>query len=312
MQIIRDLYNLRTSHIGPRGTVATVGNYDGVHLGHQQLLTLVKSKASELDLPSVAIIFEPQPEEFFNRNHQQRLTSLREKILLFSHYGLKNLLVLPFNQQLAATSALQFITEVLVRRLRVEHLVIGDDFAFGRERGGNFLLLEEQAIKSRFQVTQLPTFKINGIRVSSSLIRNFLSSGDTDQAARFLGRPYRISGRVVAGNHLGHSLGFPTANIHLRQREVLLQGVYLVKVYDLTPKPLLGLANSGFRPTVAGKNQSFEVYIINFDANIYHKRITIEFCKKIRDERKFTSLAELQLQIKQDLALANVTGKNYD
>jgi riboflavin kinase / FMN adenylyltransferase len=191
----------------------------------------------------------------------------------------------------------------LVDSLQVRHLVIGDDFVFGHRREGNFSLLEREAVNGKFQVTKMPSFKIDGVRVSSSLIRAALASGNFDLAAKLLGRVYGVSGRVVHGSHIGRSLGFPTANIYLRWRELPFNGVYLVRVYGLVAGPLLGLVNVGFRPTVSGKQKAFEVYILDFASDIYRRRVTVEFIKKIREEQKFASLTELRLQIEKDLAM---------
>ena len=301
MQIIRGLHNLKSQFIN--GCVATIGNYDGVHLGHQKILEIVKKKSVELKLQAVVVIFEPQPEEIFTGDRSMRLTSLREKIILLEQYGIDRVLVLPFNSRFADIAASRFITEILIDSIHVTHLVVGDDFVFGHRREGNFFLLKQAAIAGNFQVTEVASFKIDGVRVSSSLIRVALLQGDLDTAAKFLGRPYNVYGRVVRGDRLGRSLGFPTANIHLKRRELPLEGVYMVKVYGLVQAPLIGVANIGFRPTISGEHKLFEVYILDFSADIYRKRITIEFCKKIRNEKRFDSLAELQLQIEEDVLL---------
>lgn len=302
MKLIRGLHNLTTELIG--GSVATIGNYDGVHLGHQEIIDFVKQKSCELKLPSVVVVFEPQPEEFFTGDKSQRLTSIREKILLLKQHGIDMVVLLPFNRHFAAITATQFIGKILVDSLQVRYLVVGDDFVFGHRREGDFSLLEQEAASGKFQVTKMSSFKIDGVRVSSSLIRMALSCANFALAAKFLGRAYGVSGKVVHGMHFGRSLGFPTANIYLRWRELPFTGVYLVRVYDLASQPLFGLVNIGFRPTVSGKQKSFEVYILNFSSDIYRKRITVEFLKKIRDEQKFESVAELKLQIEKDLVVA--------
>ena len=302
MQLVRGLHNVKSQFIN--GCVATIGNYDGVHLGHQEILNLVKKKSEELKLPSVVVIFEPQPEEFFTGGKSQRLSSLREKILLLRQQGVDKILLLPFNAHFTTITASQFIAEILVKVLHIRHLVIGDDFVFGHKRAGGFSLLQQEAVSGGFQVTMVDSFKIDGVRISSSLIRIALLQGNLDIATKFLGRPYRVSGIVVHGDQLGRNLGFPTANICLKWRELPLAGVYTVKVYDLTPIPLLGISNIGFRPTVSSRQRLFEVYILDFSSDIYGKRATVEFCKRVRDEQKFSSLAELQLQIKKDVVVA--------
>ncbi|CAL7964333.1 bifunctional riboflavin kinase/FMN adenylyltransferase [Gammaproteobacteria bacterium] len=303
MRLIRGLYDLKQI---TNGCVATVGNYDGVHLGHQQLLTRLKEKSKELKVPAVVIIFEPQPVEFFTGDKSLRLTSLREKILLFAQYEIDAVLILAFNAHFVGMTAKHFAEKILAGAMHVRYLVIGDDFSFGHNREGNFALLNQYAGALGLEVESMPAFKIEGVRVSSSFIRIALLQGTLKVATRFLGRPYRVTGRVVHGRQLGRDLGFPTANIHLVRRELPLEGVYVVKVYDSEKSPLFGVANIGFRPTVSGKDKSFEVYIFNFNANIYGKRIAIEFCEKIRDEQKFASLEELKLQIEKDVKTASL------
>jgi riboflavin kinase/FMN adenylyltransferase len=302
IRLIRGLGNLRAEQF-TNGCVATIGNYDGVHLGHQQIFQCLKKKSEELKVPAVVITFEPQPEEFFTGDRSLRLTSLREKISLFSEYKIDAVLVLAFNSHLASITAVQFIEKILVDDLHVRYLIIGDDFSFGHKCEGDFALLNQNV--AGMEVERIPAFKIEGLRVSSSFVRTALLQDNLKVATRFLGRPYRVSGRVVYGSHLGRDLGFPTANIHLVGRELPLEGVYAVKVYSDQKKPLFGVANIGFRPTVSGKDKSFEVYIFNFNSDIYGKRIAVEFLEKIRDERKFASLAELKSQIAADIKKAS-------
>jgi len=301
MHLIRGLHNLKKQFIN--GCVVTIGNYDGVHLGHQQILMHLKEKAQELKVPALVIIFEPQPGEFFTDHKSVRLTSLREKILLFDEYGIDEVLVLAFNRSFVGITAKHFIEKILIGNLHVRHLIIGDDFSFGHMRAGDFALLNKYANRG-LTVEKMPSFKIDGVRASSSFIRAALSQGNLKVATKFLGRLYRVSGRVVHGDRIGRNLGFPTANIHLARRKLPLEGVYAVKVYGIKKNYLLGVANVGFRPTVSGKNESLEVYIFNFNSNIYGQIITIEFCEKIRDEQKFASFEELRQQIKIDIEKA--------
>lgn len=307
MRIIRGLHNLNSQFVA--GCVATIGNYDGVHLGHQQILNIVKQKAGELKLPAVVVIFEPQPEEFFAKDQLVRLTIFREKILLLEQYGIDNVVLLPFNSCIAGITASRFIVEILVGLLHVKYLVVGDDFEFGYRRAGGFSLLEHEALRGDFQAVKIPSFRVEGVRVSSSLIRTALLQGNLKIAAEFLGRQYRVSGKVVQGDHRGRELGFPTANVYLKRRELPITGVYVVKVSGLTASPLLGIANVGVRPTVAGKYKLLEVHILDFNANIYGKGISVEFWQKLRDEHKFVSLVKLQLQLKKDVEGAR---KNHD
>ena len=302
MQLIRGIHNIKSEFTD--GSVATIGNYDGVHLGHQELMRVLKKKAAELGLPSVVVVFEPQPEEFFAADDSLRISSLREKMIELEKIGIDKILVLPFNPHFAALSAIEFINKVLINSLRAKYLVIGDDFVFGHRREGGYLLLKKESLRGGFEVREIPSIKIDGVRVSSSLIRTSLSHDNLDLANKLLGRPYEVCGMVVHGDRIGHDIGFPTANVHLKNRELSLMGVYLVKIHNLMLKPLFGVANIGFRPTLAGKKKRFEVYILDFDANIYGKRINIEFCKKIRDEKRFESLDDLKEQIKKDIKVA--------
>jgi len=304
MQLIRGLHNLKLGFA--EGSVVTVGNYDGLHLGHKQVLNLVKKKSQELELPPVVIIFEPQPEEFFTENRTLRLTNLRVKLLFLAEQGIDTVLLIAFNKHFAGFTAEKFVHEVLVKRLHVKYLVIGDDFVFGHNRLGGYSLLAKEAALHSFHVTQISSYRVDGVRVSSTLIRAALLDGNLELATRLLGRPYRISGKVVHGDRIGGNLGFPTANIYLKNDEPSLLGVYAVKIYGLTKSPLSGIINIGFRPTVVGKHKSFEVHIFDFNENVYGRTVIIEFCKKIRDERKFNSLAELKLQIGKDIQAINI------
>ncbi len=302
MKVIRSLHNLKL-YLGEQKVAVTIGNYDGVHRGHQVIIQLLKSKASELGLSTLVVTFEPQPEEFFAGDRTKRLFGLRDKLAVFSQDGVEFVLILPFNQKLATLSAQEFATNILIKSINIKYLVIGDDFAFGHQREGGFQLLTELANRYQFGLAQLDSFRIDGVRVSSTLVRNALLADNLKLAARLLGRLYAVNGRVVHGKHLGRSLGFPTANLHLKH-ELPLSGVYLVKVRVFNHKNLFGIANIGFRPTFAGEHKSFEVYIFDFNQDIYYNRVTVEFCHKIRDERRFSSITALQDQINQDLQVA--------
>jgi riboflavin kinase / FMN adenylyltransferase len=302
MLLIRGLHNLKEQFVN--GCVVTIGNYDGLHLGHQQILIRLKKKSEELKIPSVVIIFEPQPEEFFTGDRSLRLTSLREKISLFSEHGVDTILVLAFNSHFVGVTAPQFIKKTIAEFLRAKYLIVGDDFSFGHKREGGYDLLNQCASSFGFEVERVPAVKIEGVRISSSFIRIALLQGNLTVATRLLGRPYKVSGRVIHGTGFGRDLGFPTANIYLTRRTLPLAGVYAVKIHDVEKKQLYGVVNIGSCPTFSKKSKSFEVYIFNFDANIYGKRITIEFCEKIRDEQKFSSLEKLALQIKKDILKA--------
>lgn len=303
MQLFRSLKRL--SDKLSDGCVATIGNYDGVHLGHQEILKKVIVKAKALKLPSVIIIFEPQPEEFFTNNQEHyRLTSLREKLKIFFKFNINYVLCLRFDIKLVNLSAAQFIEDHLLKSLKVKYLVVGDDFVFGRKREGNFDLLQKYGANNEFGVEKIEQFKFGGVRISSSLIRNALVNDDLKLAETMLGRVYSLCGRVVHGDKRGRDLGFPTANIYLPHKVLPISGVYLVGILGIDKKIFWGVANIGKRPTVGDLKRILEVYVFDFSSDIYGKRIEIEFLKKIRPEKKFSSFALLKQQIADDVKIA--------
>ncbi len=310
MQFIRGLHNLRLPVTN--GYIATIGNYDGLHLGHQSVINTLTSLAKKNNLPSLAIIFEPQPREFFTSNSSNRISTLREKLCLLNYYGVNVVLLLNFNHFLASQSAQEFITNVLAMKLNIKHLVVGDDFAFGQGRQGDFNLLKKYTDDLGIALTQMDTFKINGTRVSSSLIREHMTMADgMDQISTLLGHSYGVIGKVVHGNHFGRTLGFPTANIYLRDRRLPFRGVYLVGVSGIAKK-YYGIANFGVRPTFASHAPpSLEVHLLNFQGNLYGKYLLVEFYKKIRDEKCFTSKEALVQQIRNDKKIAKTLLPSY-
>lgn len=302
MELIRGLHNLRPWH---RGCAATIGNFDGVHLGHQAVLGQLSERAAELGLPMVVVTFEPQPQEFFRpATAPPRLTRLREKLEALRRYAVERVLVLRFDARLAALSGDEFIQRVLVDGLDVRYLVVGDDFRFGQGRAGDFRLLQETGAREGFQVVNMHTFAVGGERVSSTRVRTALAQGDLEAAEALLGRPYRISGRVAAGEQRGRTIGFPTANIHLHRHQSPLQGVYAVELFGLEQEPLPGVANLGRRPTVGGTRLQLEVHLFDFDREIYGRNVHVNFLRRIRDERTFESFDALRRQIDVDAAQA--------
>ena len=300
MELIRGLHNLRPEH---HGCVATIGNFDGVHLGHQAVLGQLNEKADALGLPAVVITFEPQPREYFAPDTAPpRLTRFREKLEALRRYGVRRVLVLPFNALLAQMPAEAFVQRVLVAGLGVRYLVVGDDFRFGRGREGNFATLEAAGARHGFQVAHMHTFHVDGERVSSTRIRRALEQGKMDEASRLLGRDYRMSGRVAHGEKLGRQLGFPTANLFLHRRATPLEGIFVVEIYGLDTEPLQGVASLGNRPTVDGTRTLLEVYIFDFDQQIYGRHLQVSFLHKLRDQAKFDSLEALVAQIERDVA----------
>ena len=302
MELIRGEHNLRPRH---RGCVASIGSFDGVHLGHQTVLGQLAEKAVELGLPTTVIVFEPLPREYFAGGHgPARLTRFREKVQALRRFSVDRLLCLRFDRRLAEMPATRFIERILVRGLGVRHLVVGDDFRFGRGREGDFHTLQEAGRRYGFSVAHMLTFDIDGARVSSTRVREALARGDLETAARLLGRPYRMSGRVAHGDKRGRVLGFPTANIRLARRVSPLQGVFAVEMYGFDPEPLAGVANIGTRPTMDGTEARLEVHLLDFDQDIYGRHVHVEFLHKIRDERRFESLEALVQQIRADVGAA--------
>lgn len=289
MHYYRDLINI------PTGCVATIGNFDGVHVGHQKILQRVKEEAHLVGLPSVAIIFEPQPLEYFMQDKAApRLMNVREKLEAFAVYDIDMVFCLRFTTRLAELTAEEFITRVLLAQLRCKHIVVGDDFSFGSHRTGGYELL---SIYDEFRTEEVAEIEVGTHRVSSSMVRQTLAVSDFALAAKLLGRPYSMSGHVAHGDKRGRELGFPTANIFLRHKVLPLNGVFVVRVWGLEQEPLLAVANVGNRPTVSGERNQLEVHILNFDQDIYMRKIRVEFLQKIREEEKFASLTKLTQQI---------------
>lgn len=287
-------------------SVLTIGNFDGVHLGHHALLRMLVSKARALGLPAVVLTFEPHPREYFTPSAAPaRLASLREKLLLLTAAGVDRVYVCRFDARLAAVSAEAFIDELLVAGLGVRHLIIGDDFRFGSRRRGDFELLTEVGARRGFAVEAMPTLEQDTLRVSSSAVRAALAQGDLAQAARLLGRPYSIAGRVVSGRKLGRTIGFPTANIPLRHRRPPLTGVFAVSVEGLAGTQVAGVANVGVRPTVADSlRANLEVHLFDWAADCYGAHLRVHFQHKLRDEMRFESLSLLTEQIARDAEAA--------
>lgn len=306
MELIRGLQNIRLKHDHrDGGCVATIGNFDGVHLGHQAVLGQLAEKAAALCLPTVLITFEPQPMEYFVPDKvPARLTRFREKMQALQRYSVNYVCCLSFNAKLANLSAEAFIEQILVAKLGVKYLVVGDDFRFGKNRVGTFDMLVEAGKKYGFQVVSMHTFEIDAERVSSTRIRTALELGDMATAEKLLGRRYRMSGRVAHGEKLGRELGFPTANIHLHRQASPIQGIFIVEVFGLEQEPLQGVASIGTRPTVNETKALLEVYLFDFDQDIYGQHIQVSFLKKIRDEEKFDSLDALKDKIQNDVEQA--------
>mgnify|MGYP000950588871 FL=1 len=290
----------------PGPTAIAIGNFDGVHLGHGALLRRLCDLARQSSLPPTVLTFEPHPREFFSpASAPARLTTLREKLELLAEAGIEQAMVCRFNAAFAALSAEQFIERVLVRGLRVQHLIIGDDFRFGKGRTGDFALLQQAGAAHGFAVEAMGSVTVDGARVSSSGVRAALAAGSMEQAATLLGRPYIIDGKVVHGDKVGRQLGFATANIRIRHDPLPMTGVFAVEVSGLDDgKPLPGVANLGIRPTVGGTRPLLEVHLFDFDRDIYGRHISVRFVHKLRNEQRFSNFDALKAQIAADAAAA--------
>jgi riboflavin kinase/FMN adenylyltransferase len=304
--LIRGLHNLRAQH---RGCVATIGSFDGVHRGHRAIIDQLLAQAQALDLPSVVMVFEPQPYEFFSgEKAPARLMRLRDKIRVLSACGVDRVFCLQFNQRLRQLSASDFIKQVLVDGLGVKSLVVGDDFRFGCDRAGDFRLLQDAGCEYGFSVYDTCTVQDGGERISSTRIRRALEAEQFEEAERLLGHPYTIRGRVVYGQQLGRTIGVPTANVRLRRYRSPLNGVFAVRLRMVGAEKtdennwLPGVANVGVRPTVGGETRPIlEVHLLDFDGHLYGCEVEVCFDKKLRDEQKFPSLDALKAQIYNDI-----------
>lgn len=302
MKFIRGIHNLNEQH---RGCVLTIGNFDGVHRGHQALLAQLCEEGRKRNLPVMVMLFEPQPLELFAGDKAPaRLTRLREKLNYLARAGVDAVLCVRFDRRFAAVPAQSFIADLLVEKLGVSFLAVGDDFRFGAGRQGDFLLLQKAGEEYGFDVVSAQTFCDNGKRISSTAVRQALADDDLTLAQTLLGRPFSISGRVVHGDALGRTIGFPTANIPLRRTVSPVKGVYAVDVLGLTAQPLPGVANIGTRPTVKGLRQQLEVHLIDINMNLYGRHIEVVLRHKIRNEQRFASLDALKEQIAKDVVTA--------
>jgi len=295
MELIRGLHNLKRLS----GCALTIGNFDGVHLGHQEILKNLVFTAKKQSLPSLVISFSTTPETFFGRP-KARISSFRDKHLFLKSLGVDKHLLIKFNRSFSEISATDFINKILVEKIGVRHCLIGDDFRFGKGRKGNFSMLQKASLEKNFTVEKIDSVSINGHRVSSSEIRSLLTNGDFSAAEDFLGRPFAISGKVANGNKMGRTIGFPTANIGIKRKLSPVLGVYSVLIEHMS-KTYNGVCNVGKRPTAGGTKTLLEVFIFDFDEEIYGDHVTIVFKQKCRDEKKFSSFDELKKQIQKDV-----------
>jgi riboflavin kinase/FMN adenylyltransferase len=298
MELIRGINNILPAH---HGCVLTIGNFDGVHRGHAEVISKLVKKARQLNVPATLMTFEPQPQEMFRGDcAPARLSTLRDKIVLLEELGIDRLVCINFNAKFAEMPAEDFIEKLLVQSLGVKYLVVGDDFCFGKERTGNFDMLRASGEKHQFAVVSTQSFILGDKRVSSTEIRELLAKGQMEQARRLLGHPFTLSGRVAHGEKIGRTIGFPTANIALKRKVSPVRGVFAVRLYWDNSDVYDGVANVGFRPTVNGQKCQLEVHIFDFDGDLYGRNIEVELVAKIRDEQPFQSLEALKKQINND------------
>jgi riboflavin kinase/FMN adenylyltransferase len=321
MELVRGLHNTglrgrrpasRPADRGPadrgpagRGCVLTIGNYDGVHLGHQRMIDVVKQRADEFHCAATVLVFEPSSKEFIDpAGAPPRLTRWREKFLALAERGVERLVTLRFDDAMRCKTPQQFVEQLIVEGLGVRHMVVGDDFRYGTKAGGTIDSLREAGRLHGFGVEQMAPFVFDGVRVSSTAVRERLERGDCAGAARLLGRRYRMLGRVVHGKQLGRTLGFPTANLRLMRRKSPLWGVLAVRVHGIGLGPLDGVASLGTRPTVNGVEPLLEVHVFDFAGDLYGRSIEVEFVAKLRDEVRFDSLESMMVQMRADAAEA--------
>ena len=304
MRLIRGIHNLPTL-LRQQGCALTIGNFDGVHLGHQAVLRHLRAKADALGLPMVVMLFEPQPSEYFlAQKAPARLMRLRDKLYYLAQAGVDYVFCVKFDRTFAALSAQQFIADWLAAHLQVKFLSIGDDFRFGAKRAGDFALLQRAGAQFGFTVEDNRSFRLDNQRISSTAIRQALANDDLVGAEKLLGKPYRIFGRVIHGHKLGRTIGFPTANISLHRQVNPVKGVYAVKVRLKNDEIFCAVANIGKRPTVNGVKQLLEVHLFDFDRDLYGQNVQVEFCYKLRNEIKFPSFERLKAQITRDAEVA--------
>lgn len=303
MELIRGLGNCRPEH---HGCVATIGNFDGVHLGHQSIFAQVTEAAREQAMPSCVITFEPLPHDYFGSRSSEpgpaRLQSLRDKVACIEKCGIDRMLILHFNQAQAEQPAASFIEQILVRAIGTAHLVIGDDFRFGHQRSGDFDMLVRAGKQHGFSVVGTDTVTAIGAsdRVSSTAVRQALSDGNCAMASTLLGRPYTVTGRVVKGEQVGRQLGYPTANVALKTLRPPCRGVFAVTAVTSAGERLPGVANLGERPTVGGRKLLLEAHLFDRSDDLYGQLLSVEFEHFIRAEKKFDSLDDLKAAITAD------------
>jgi riboflavin kinase / FMN adenylyltransferase len=302
MDFVRGLHNLRPRH---RGCVLTIGAFDGIHRGHQEMIRTLRERAREYSLPSVVLSFEPTPREYFAKGSPPpRLTRFRERFEALAAYGVDRFVCVRFDERMRQMSQEQFVDRVLVAALGIKHIVVGGDFRFARDNRGSIDTLHAAGPANGFGVSVVPPFEIDGERVSSSLVREVLETGDVQRAAKYLGRPYRITGKVIAGQKLGRKLGYPTANLRLHRRATPVGGIFAVRATGAGLKDAPAVASLGTRPAVNGTELLLEVHVFDFSGDLYRRYLHVDFVERLRDELWFPSMDALVEQMNKDAALA--------
>lgn len=305
MELIRGLHNLRDRH---RGNAVTIGNFDGVHLGHQAMVRALREEAARLGVPALVMCFEPQPQEFFAGDQAPgRLMTWRDKVGALADCGVDRVLLVRFDARFRGYTAQGFVDELLVRDLGARHVLVGDDFRFGCDRSGDHALLTQAGVVQGFTVGQMPTLAKEDARISSTRLREAVAAGRFVEAESLTGRPFSVAGHVVHGDKIGRTLGLPTANLLMRRKVLPLRGVFAVEVLGLGSEPLPAVANVGTRPTVSGLQARCEVHLLNFRGDLYGRRLCVVFRHKLRDEQRFPSLDALKAAIEADV----VAGHRY-
>ena len=302
MRLIRGLHNIQlfASEHAERDCVLTIGNFDGVHLGHQRVIKALVEKAKSMNCTPAVMLFEPQPREMFSpETAPARLTRLRDQYFLLKRLGVERLICVNFNRRFSELTAEDFVEQLLVNQLGIKHLIIGDDFRFGKNRTGDFTMLCQAGEQFGFGVSDTASFKLADCRISSTEIRQALVNNELARAETMLGRPYSIIGRVFHGDKRGRTIGFPTANVMLKRRVSPVHGVFVVKVICQHGE-YFGSANIGTRPTINGARQQLEVHIFDFNQNLYGQSIEVILLQRLRDEMKFASVEQLKQQIEKD------------
>jgi riboflavin kinase/FMN adenylyltransferase len=314
MTVYTDIQNLPIF----KNAVITIGTFDGVHFGHQQILSLMKSAAKQVNGETVIITFHPHPRKIIGANKAPiyLLNTLNEKINLLEKYGIDHLVIIPFTEKFAQQSAEDYIADFLVNTFHPQTIIIGHDHRFGKDRMGDFQLLEDKALKFGYQVKEIPGYMLNDVTISSTKIREALLNGDIEKAHDLLSYDYYFTGKIVRGNQIGRTIGYPTANIQMMDENKLIpcNGVYsvLVSNENLKINQLGGMMNIGYRPTVDGNERTIEVNLFNFDQSIYDETLTITLKKYLRSEEKFSGLDKLKIQLEKDKQAALDSLKNVD